>query len=133
MRSGTDVHPPTPEQVVLTDFIVDGHFARHIRRMRSMYAERQAILVEAVERELEGLLEVRPADAGMHLVGWLPAGMDDVAASASALRQSVYAPALSSFYLGTPGAPGLLLGYTGVREDEIRDGVHRLAVALAGR
>jgi GntR family transcriptional regulator/MocR family aminotransferase len=130
MRSGTDVHPPTPEQVVLTDFIAEGHFARHIRRMRSLYAERQAILVEAAAQELKGLLEVRPADAGMHLIGWLPPGTDDNGASARAQAHGVYAPALSSFYLNEPGPPGLLLGYTGVSEQEIREGVRRLALGL---
>jgi GntR family transcriptional regulator/MocR family aminotransferase len=130
MRSGTDVHPPTPEQVVLTDFIAEGHFARHIRRMRSLYAERQAILVEAATQELKGLLQVRPADAGMHLIGWLPPGTDDDAASSRAMAQGVYAPGLSSFYLGEPGLPGLLLGYTGVSGAEIKVGLRRLAWAL---
>ncbi len=130
MRARTDVHSPTPEQVVLTDFIAEGHFARHIRRMRALYAERQAILVEAAGKELEGMLEVSPADAGMHLIGWLGDGVDDVAVSARALEEGVVAPALSTFYLGKGGAPGLLLGYTGVAEAEIRAGVRRLAVAL---
>ena len=130
MRSRTDVHSPTLEQVVLTDFIAEGHFARHIRRMRSLYAERQAILVQAAAQELKGVLEVPPADAGMHLIGWLPPGTDDTAASTGAMSNGVYAPALSSFYLGTPGPPALLLGYTGVSENEVREGVHRLATAL---
>jgi GntR family transcriptional regulator / MocR family aminotransferase len=132
MRSRTDLHAPTPEQAVLTDFIVEGHFARHIRRMRSLYAGRQAVLVEAAAQELIGLLEVHAADAGMHLTGWLPAGTDDNAASARAMSHGVYAPALSSYYLGAPGMPGLLLGYTAVSESEIKAGVHRLALALDG-
>lgn len=131
MRSRTDIHAPTPEQIVLTDFISEGHFARHIRRMRSLYIERQAIFVDAAAQELQGLLDVRPADAGMHLVGWLPAGTDDKIASARAMAQGILAPALSSFYLGEPGPPGLLLGYTGVPENEIRDGVRKLRVALS--
>jgi GntR family transcriptional regulator/MocR family aminotransferase len=130
MRSRTDLHAPTPEQVVLTDFIAEGHFARHIRRMRALYAERQGILVEAASGELAGLLDVRPADAGMHLIGRLPPGTDDHAASARALSHGIYAPALSSYYLGEAAAPGLLLGYTGVPEGEIREGVRRLARAL---
>lgn len=133
MRSRTDLHAPTPEQVVLTDFIAEGHFARHIRRMRALYAERQAILVDAASSALAGLLEVRPADAGMHLIGWLPPGTDDSTASANALTQGVFAPALSTYYLGEADLPGLLLGYTGVPEVEIREGVRRLAGALGDR
>ncbi len=131
MRSRTDLHAPTPEQVVLTDFIAEGHFARHIRRMRSLYAGRQAVLVEAAAEKLAGVLEVRPADAGMHLIGWLLNRVDDQEASAKALEHRVLAPALSTFYLEKPGLPGLLLGYTGLPDDEIRAGVDRLAEALS--
>jgi GntR family transcriptional regulator/MocR family aminotransferase len=130
MRSRTDAHTPTPEQVVLTDFIAEGHFARHIRRMRSLYAARQAMLVEAATQELKGLLEVPAADAGMHLTGWLPAGTNDSEASARAMSHGVYAPALSTYYLEAFGPPGLMLGYTGVSEVEISEGVRRLARAL---
>jgi GntR family transcriptional regulator/MocR family aminotransferase len=98
--------------------------------MRSLYAGRQSVLVEAAAEKLAGLLVVRPADAGMHLIGWLPEGTDDQAASEKAGSNGVFAPALSTFYLGKPGPPGLLLGYTGVSDDEIRAGVDRLADAL---
>lgn len=65
---------PTLDQAVLADFILDGHFARHIRRMRQLYAARQAALVEAVRRDLGDVIEVRSAEAGLHVVGWLPPG-----------------------------------------------------------
>ena len=66
---------------MLAEFIAEGHFARHIRRMRSLYSGRRDALVEVVGRELAGLIEVGPADAGLHLVGWLPEGTDDHEAS----------------------------------------------------
>jgi GntR family transcriptional regulator/MocR family aminotransferase len=130
MRSRIDMHPPTLEQVVLADFIAEGHFARHIRRMRALYAERQALLVEAAARELRGLLEVKAADAGMHLMGWLPSGADDQAASARALAYGVFAHPVSPLYIGPPGRPGLLLGYAAVNAQEIRQGARQLATAL---
>jgi GntR family transcriptional regulator/MocR family aminotransferase len=130
MRSRTDVHSPTLEQAVVADFIAEGHFARHIRRMRALYAERQAALVECAARELGGLLDVRPADTGMQLAARLSAGADDEVASAQALAHGVFAPALSTFYMEPPGQPGLLLGYAGVTEREIRQEVRHLAVAL---
>jgi GntR family transcriptional regulator / MocR family aminotransferase len=129
-RALSDRHSPSLDQVALTDFIVDGHFARHIRRMRALYAERQAILVAAATRELDGLLEVPAAEAGMHLVGWLPTGGDDVLASRQLAAHGVEAPPLSLY--GLTGLPrgGLLLGYTAVGEKEIREGVRRMAKAL---
>ena len=56
----------------MTDFIREGHFARHIRRMRMLYAQRRAALVQAIEKHMGGKLEVVGAEAGMHLVALLP-------------------------------------------------------------
>src|SRR3954465_6294787 len=66
-RALADRHPPSIEQAALADFITEGHFARHIRRTRALYAERQAALLAAADRELAGLIELHPAEAGMHL------------------------------------------------------------------
>lgn len=129
-RALVDRHSPTLDQAALADFISDGHFARHIRRMRALYAERQAILVEAATHELSGTLDVHSAEAGMHLVGWLPEGVDDVEASRRAAANGVAAPPLSMYSLQLLRRGGLLLKYTAVGEKEIREGVQRLAKAL---
>jgi GntR family transcriptional regulator/MocR family aminotransferase len=63
------------EQLVLARFVAEGHLARHIRRMRSLYAKRQAVFVEAVQTHLQGWLDVQPNDTGLHLVAWLPEGL----------------------------------------------------------
>jgi GntR family transcriptional regulator/MocR family aminotransferase len=131
-RALTDRHSPSVTQAVLADFIADGHFARHIRRTRALYAERQAVLVEAAAAGLAGRLRVPPSEAGMHLVGWLPPGADDRAASAAAAAGGVDAPPLAAFRARGRGPGGLLLGYAGLDAGQIRDGVRRLAAALAG-
>jgi GntR family transcriptional regulator/MocR family aminotransferase len=129
-RELTDRHPPTMDQAVLADFIAEGHFLRHLRRMRALYAERQAALVDVAARELPGLLDVNPAAAGMHLVGWLPEGTDDREAPRRAAVLGVEAPPVS-LYGSVPGERGgLMLGYAAVGEAEMRDGVRRLAKAL---
>jgi GntR family transcriptional regulator/MocR family aminotransferase len=129
-RALADRHSPALDQAALADFISEGHFARHIRRMRGLYAERQALLVDTATRELAGLLDVRRVEAGMHLVGWLPEGVDDVTASQRAASHRVGAPPLSSYGLRPLRRGGLLLGYTAVGDGEIREGVQRLATAL---
>jgi GntR family transcriptional regulator / MocR family aminotransferase len=129
-RALADRHSPTVEQAVLADFLNEGHFARHIRRMRALYAERQAALVAAGREELGGLLELKPADAGLHLTGLLPAGRSDLEASRAAESLGVDAQPLSAFYLRRPARGGLVLGYAAYDEREIREGVRRLARAL---
>ncbi|HEV3468952.1 MAG TPA: PLP-dependent aminotransferase family protein [Pyrinomonadaceae bacterium] len=131
-RALSDRHSPTVEQAILADFISEGHFARHIRRMRALYAERQAALVAACREELGGLLELKPADAGLHLTGLLPEGVSDLEASRAAEARGVEAQPLSAFHLGPARAGGLVLGYAAYDGREIREGVRRLADALGG-
>jgi GntR family transcriptional regulator/MocR family aminotransferase len=129
-RAVVDGHSPVSEQAVLAEFIAEGHFARHIRRMRVLYEERQRVLVEAAKRELGGLLDVRPLDGGMHLVGWLPAGADDVLVAERAAERGVHVVPLSRCAVGKSPRRGLLLGYAALTPPQIREGVRRLAVAL---
>jgi GntR family transcriptional regulator / MocR family aminotransferase len=132
-RALTDRHSPSVTQAALADFIDGGHFARHVRRTRALYAERQAALVQAAQRRLGGVLEIGPAEAGMHLMSWLPRGVDDRAAARAALARDVDTPPLSSFRVrpargGERG--GLVLGYAAYTPREIDDACARLALAL---
>ena len=129
-REITDRHPPGVEQAVLADFIGEGHFSRHVRRMRALYAERRGALLEAAERELRGLLDVRPAEAGMHLVGFLSEGADDREASRRAATRGVEAPPISAFSLEPSEEGGLVLGYAAFEKPEIDEGAKALADAL---
>ena len=135
-RELSDRHSPVIEQAVLADFIAEGHFARHVRRMRTLYAARQAALVEAAREELDGLLETGPAEAGMHLVGFLPEGTDDREVSRRAAYYGVEVSPISAYaikgapYPENPCRPGLLLGYAALTEAEILRGVRGLAAAL---
>jgi GntR family transcriptional regulator/MocR family aminotransferase len=131
-RAVVDRQSPIVDQAVLAEFLEAGHFARHVRRMRALYAERQAALVEAARHRLDGLLEVRPAGAGMHLVGWLPPGADDARAAAGALAAGVESRALSRCALQPLPRGGLMLGYAAYTPQRIRRAVERLAGALEG-
>ena len=118
------------DQAVLTDFLTEGHFTRHMRRMRELYAERQALLLHEAAKDLAGMLTLSPEETGMQVVGWLPEGSNDQRASQMASTYQVIAPPLSLCYIQSPNQGGFLLGYAGVGEADIRDGVHRLAQAL---
>jgi GntR family transcriptional regulator/MocR family aminotransferase len=95
--------------------------------MRAIYAERQDALLRAARRELEGKLEVAPSATGLHLVGWLPRGVDDRKASEAAATCGVEAPPISAYRFRPSRRGGLLLGYGGVSPRQIRDGVRALA------
>jgi GntR family transcriptional regulator/MocR family aminotransferase len=129
-RALLDRHSPLIDQAVLADFIAEGHFARHVRRMRALYQHRHQTFIEVAQKELTGLMDVEPQDAGMHLLGWLAPGVDDAAVSRRAVEIGVEAPPLSAYALERPARGGLLLGYAATGTREIRDGVRKLVQAL---
>jgi GntR family transcriptional regulator/MocR family aminotransferase len=129
-RALADRHSPTLEQALVSEFLSEGHFVRHVRRMRALYAERQDALVSAARSELAGALEVAPAEAGMHLVGWLPKSAADRDVSRQAAAAGVSAPAVSLYAFGSHARPGLLLGYAALNGPRIRDGIRKLAATM---
>jgi GntR family transcriptional regulator/MocR family aminotransferase len=129
-RDAADIFSQTLYQAVLTDFIREGHFARHIRRMRMLYMERRRALVNAIQVELGDKLEVIGAEAGMHLVALLPPGTDDVAVSRKAAQESISAIPLSTCYLKRPARVGLILGYGGVNAHQIHEGIRKLRTTI---
>jgi GntR family transcriptional regulator/MocR family aminotransferase len=125
-RNLCDCHSPVFEQAILADFIAEGHFARHLRRMRTLYEKRQNILVEEAEKKLRGLMKVSKADSGMHLTGWLAEGFDELEVAEKALKNGLNLTPLSSYCIANKLPPGVILGYTGFDEKEIRQGIGKL-------
>jgi GntR family transcriptional regulator / MocR family aminotransferase len=136
IRALVDFHPSSVPQAALADFIADGYLATHIRRMRTLYAERQAAIVAAAADKLDGVLDLPPDDAGMHLVGYLSSepGADDApndrAAAHCAGEAGVITSALSGYYREAPDRCGLLLGYAGVPTADIDVNIAALGHAL---
>ena len=124
-------HPPLLGQSVLCDFIREGHFARHIRRMREIYAERLEVLLQAAREKLEGLMEISTIEAGLQTVGWLKQGVRaDVAARAAAEHNVELVP-LSGYAYGHSSPHGVVLGFAAVEAKELRRGVEELRRVLA--
>jgi GntR family transcriptional regulator/MocR family aminotransferase len=129
-RTLSDVHSPLIDQAVVTDFINEGHFAQHIRRMRTLYAERQEVLLDAIAQEAGGLIEAHPDESGMTLLGMLPPGVDDEAVVRQAAALGVRVRALSRESLEPLPRGGLILGYGGFNTPTIHEGVRGLAQAV---
>ncbi len=133
-KAVTDRQSTTPEQAILADFIAEGHFGRHIRRMRTMYSERAEALIANVREQLGGVLEINMPEAGMHTIGWLPPALNDRDVSRQANEVGVFAWALSTCYAQPAVAtrPGLVLGFAAFNEEQIATAVRALAQALPG-
>ena len=122
-----DIHAHVLEQAALAEFIEAGHLDRHVRRMRTLYAERQTVLVDSVRQKLAEFLDIEPSGSGMHLVGWLRGGLDDRVVSGEAARHGMDIWPLSLQYIEPGSRSALLLGYAGMTPADIRAGVANLA------
>jgi len=123
-------HPPLIDQAILCDFIREGHFARHVRRMRELYAERLSVLVESARQRLTGLLEIPSVEAGLRTVGWLQGGILAEQAAQAAAKYEVEVLPLSRYAYGRSKRNGLVLGFAAVGASELRRGVEQLARAM---
>ncbi|MGE8320643.1 MAG: PLP-dependent aminotransferase family protein [Comamonas sp.] len=110
----------TMQQMVLAQFMRQGHYVNHIRRMRLVYGERRRVLIDEITQRLGGAVSVLGGDAGLHLVLGLPPGTDDETIARQAIKQGVLTRPLSLYSLRPDSAPGLVLGYGAVTEEEIR-------------
>ena len=123
-------HPSLLGQAVLCDFISEGHFARHIRRMREVYAERLGILLKAAREKLEGVLEISNVEAGLQTIGWLPSRFDAEAVAQAAEQKNVEVRPLRRYAYGRVPGNGIVLGFAAVEPKELRRGVEELARVL---
>ncbi|MGA7461845.1 MAG: PLP-dependent aminotransferase family protein [Candidatus Korobacteraceae bacterium] len=126
VRNAMDLGSPYLYQTVLADFIVQGHFARHIRRMRQLYNERRLALVESLRKHFGRTLDILGAEAGMHLAVTLPMRIRDTEVSLHAAREKLWVAPLSSSYTEQPGKRGFILGFGGTPAAQAPEAVAQL-------
>ncbi|WP_213301177.1 PLP-dependent aminotransferase family protein [Paraburkholderia sacchari] len=119
------------QQAVLAEFIAEGHFTSHIRKMRALYGQRRQVLLDAVSRRYGDALPAMGGDAGLHVVMQLPEGSDDRAVAEAALARNIVVRPLSGYYSARErAASGLLIGYACVPDEEIAPAFDTLAEAI---
>jgi len=132
-REALDIFSPTLYQLALTDFIREGHFARHLRRMRALYLGRRAALLEGLAAHCADSLTIYNADAGLHISTLLQDGVDDRDVVRRMIARGLSGAALSTCYAVDACQAGLLLGFGGSDETVITDATRVLGEILRQR
>lgn len=132
VRHLMDIFPPYLYQEVLSDFILEGHFARHLRKMRQLYGEKRMILAESLREEFGGEVEIHGVEAGMHLAATFPGGISDVEIGQRAAKERLWVWPLSPSYLGDKPKQGFVLGFGSTPRDHIRRSVRQLRGVIDG-
>ena len=127
-REAIDLFSPVLEQVVLTEFFMEGHFGRHVRRMRALYEKRRDALVRSLR--LYAALHPHNSEAGLHITTFLPPKLNDHDVVRQAASVGIDVMALSDCYLGRHRRNGLILGFGGGTEEEIADACRKLGAIL---
>jgi GntR family transcriptional regulator / MocR family aminotransferase len=126
MRQSMDLCPSHIPQAVMLEFIREGHFARHIRRMRPIYAERREVLATELARAFGEGAEIIGEEAGLHLTLLLPKLRNDQQIAARAAKESLWLSPLSASYAGNSPRRGFVLGFGNTRANQIAAAVRQL-------
>jgi len=121
-----DRQPPALTQAVLTDFMVEGHLDRHLRRMRTLYNLRREVLVGALRQVLGDRVRILGERAGIHVLVQFDTEFSDQQLCARAAARGVGLTSIASFYLGAAPGGEFLFGYSDLTEEQIVEGIRRL-------
>ena len=123
-----DWHTSTLVQTALARFIDEGAFARHLRRMSTVYHARHEILSKALATDFADYLELIPSSTGLHMAAIArTATADQVKVLVDRAADAGVALQTLSYFGMRPAAPvGLILGYGAIATTDIQDGLHRL-------
>ncbi|MCP4420489.1 MAG: PLP-dependent aminotransferase family protein, partial [Chloroflexi bacterium] len=121
---------PTLTQAAVADFMLEGHFERHLRHLRQAYGQRRQALVAALQTHLSGLVRYADEPAGLHIMLYLPPELKETAVVQAAAKVGVGVYPAARYFMERPSPPAIVLGFSGLSESEIELGVARLGEAI---
>jgi len=131
VREVSDRGPATLHQAVLAELMRQGWLAPHVRRMRTEYAARRAALLAALASHCPALVPIA-APGGLHMVGRLPQGMDEIAVVNACRARGLAVAPLAAYFTGVPRFAGVVMGFAATPVALASDAAKRLATVLRG-
>jgi GntR family transcriptional regulator/MocR family aminotransferase len=121
---------PTLTQAAVADFINEGHFERHLRRLRKVYGQRRKTLIQFIEKTMPGVVHYSNANAGLHVMLYLPVSYREEDVILKSVEAGVRVYPGAPYHLQRPAPPSILLGFSGLSKAEIEEGVTRLGTVI---
>ena len=123
--------PPAPlTRRVVAEFMRNGRFHKHIKKMHSLYEERKIFMTVAMEKELGDILEVMPCDSGLHMTALFRKDIPKEKLKESFHKHRIEIFLLSDNYHGKPGQEGLVFGFAAFNKKECERAVKLLKKAI---
>lgn len=130
-KAYSDGHTSIVHQAALADFFEEGYYQSHLRRMRKLYKERRAFLLQALDQGFSEELEVFPSDGGLHICVAFKKRRDDVKFAEQLKAEGVIIRPLSRFFRNKEKQSGFLLGFAGYNQEEVRRGLEIIRKVLS--
>lgn len=121
---------PGLTQALVSAFMSEGHFARHIQRMRRLYSERRNATAAGLSKALGPAMPIHPQPGGMHLLVRMKGHHTDRALAQRMIEHGIYAHALSRWTTAAPCGSGLLMGFTNIESQELAEQYGRRILEL---
>lgn len=121
---------PTLTQAAVADFITEGHFERHLKRLRKAYGRRRKVLVKALQFHLSDQIQFLDVAAGLHVMVYLSKVFDENEVVQKAAKAGVGVYPGHSYHVNQAPGPSILLGFSGLDEKDIKEGIERLSEVL---
>jgi GntR family transcriptional regulator/MocR family aminotransferase len=122
-----DQHSAILEQQTLAEFIATGAYERHLRRVRRRNSARREALLHAIDKYLRERVDVTGDGAGAHVAIWPKRHVSEAGLIDAAGARGVGLYGMSRYYVTKTAQTGVLLGYSRMKEAEIREGIRRLS------
>lgn len=130
MKGMMDRQSPILDQLIVARFLEEGHFLRHIRKMRLLYSERRKILVKLIEENLGDYLSIQPATAGMNLTAGLSEKIDILKLKEELKKQQVIVSFINDYSLENFIKPAISLGFSAFTKYKLKTGIQKLTIAI---
>lgn len=130
LRAECDLYTHVFSQMVLADFMAEGHFMRHLRRLRELYARRLEALETACARHMPGVVDLPKVQAGLHTPAYLRAPWTSASAQQAAYKAGLECYGLHNFAIEGKAPEGILLGFGAFPERRLASAVQKLAAVL---
>jgi GntR family transcriptional regulator/MocR family aminotransferase len=121
---------PELTQAIVATFLTEGHFARHIQRMRKLYAQRREDTVRGLKKALGEGFRIDAQPGGMHLILRLPEDKSDTELVSRLRQAGIYAEALTGWSIENATGPALLLGFANIESEDVAEHLGRRILAL---
>ncbi|MEJ8305118.1 PLP-dependent aminotransferase family protein [Saccharibacillus sacchari] len=120
------------DQYTLALFMQSGEWARHLNRMRNLYKKRYLALLTSIRTYMDPKVRIIGAASGLHLLLQPNNGMTEQELIFAAEQSGVRVYPVADCYIDPPDASKqaqVLLGYAGLNEAAIEEGVKTLSAA----